>query len=83
VTLIVPDCEGKCIVELQSKFIELGGLANITVTFQNMKKPITAMYLMLIKAEHIEDLTLDKVILGLFLLLSSCKCGSTINALSG
>jgi hypothetical protein len=64
VTLIVPDCEGKCIVELQSKFIDIGGASNITVTFQNMKKPITALYFMLIKAEHIEDMTLDKVILG-------------------
>ena len=64
VTLIVPDCDGKCIVELPSRFIEVGGTSNVTITFQNLKKPVTAMYLMILKAEHVEDVSIDQVALG-------------------
>lgn len=63
VTLIVPDCGGKCVLELESRWIEIGGSTNVTVTLQNLKKPISSIFLMVIKCEFIEDIPCDRVVL--------------------
>lgn len=65
ITMQIRDCGGKCTVYVPSKWVDIVTSPKIgfTVAIRDLKRPIVAMYVFLIRAEFIEDEHLDEVIL--------------------
>lgn len=65
ITMQIRDCGGRCTVYVPSKWVDIVTSPKIsfTVAVRDLKRPIVAMYVFLIRAEFIEDEHLDEVIL--------------------
>jgi len=65
ITMQIRDCGGRCTVFVPSKWVDIvtNPKISFTVAVRDLKRPIVAMYVFLIRAEFIEDEHLDEVIL--------------------